>query len=92
MLTVFAASVFVAGTADCQAASQMNCGSALVKLGDGKTEVLAKCGEPDYREIVSGGYEDKREIWVYRFGSTKFAHTLTFTGFRLDDIVVETYR
>jgi hypothetical protein len=74
------------------AASQMNCGSALVKLGDGKTEVLAKCGEPDYREVVSGNDESKREIWVYRFGSSKFTHTLTFTGFRLDDIVVETYR
>ncbi len=43
------------------ASSQMNCGSALVKLGDGKTEVLAKCGEPDYREVVSGDNDSKRE-------------------------------
>ncbi|MCJ7558361.1 MAG: DUF2845 domain-containing protein [Gammaproteobacteria bacterium] len=74
------------------AASEMNCGSALVKLGDGKTEVLAKCGEPDYREVISGGNDSKREIWVYRFGTSRFVHTLTFTGFRLDDIVVESYR
>ncbi|MCW8845024.1 MAG: DUF2845 domain-containing protein [Gammaproteobacteria bacterium] len=74
------------------AASQMSCGSALVKLGDGKTEVLAKCGEPDYREVVSGSNDSKREIWVYRFGTSRLVHTLTFTGFRLDDIVVESYR
>lgn len=80
------------GTTSSFASSQMNCGSALVKLGDGKTEVLAKCGEPDYREVVSGDNDSKREVWVYRFGSSQFAHTLTFTGFRLDDIVVETYR
>lgn len=80
------------GTTDSFATSQMNCGSALVKIGDGKTEVLAKCGEPDYREVVSGDNDSKREIWVYRFGTSQFVHTLTFTGFRLDDIVVETYR
>lgn len=80
------------GTTESFASSQMHCGSALVKTGDGKTEVLAKCGEPDYREVVSGDNDSKREIWVYRFGTRQFVHTLTFTGFYLDDIVVETYR
>ena len=75
-----------------QGASQMHCGSSLVKVGDGKVEVLDKCGEPDYREVVSGNHETKREIWVYRFSSSKFVHTLTFSGYQLDDITVESYR
>lgn len=75
-----------------QGASQMHCGSRLVKVGDGKAEILDRCGEPDYREVVSGNDEVKREIWVYRFSSAKFVHTLTFSGYHLDDITVESYR
>ena len=70
----------------------MHCGSRLVKVGDGKAEILDRCGEPDYREVVSGNDEAKREIWVYRFSSVKFVHTLTFTGYHLADITVESYR
>lgn len=75
-----------------QGASQMHCGSGLVKVGDGKVQVLDRCGEPDYREVVSGNDEVKREIWVYQFSSSKFVHTLTFTGYHLDEITVESYR
>jgi len=75
-----------------QAASQMSCGSHLIKIGDSKSEVEAKCGKPDHREVVSGDNETRQEIWVYRMGSTQFARTLTFVGFRLDHITIETYR
>lgn len=74
------------------AATQMSCGSHLVKVGDSKSEVEAKCGQPDYREVVSGDNETKQEVWVYRMGSTRFARTLTFVGFRLDYITIENYR
>lgn len=95
-LTLLARSIFLAGLLLCSTvahgAGQMHCGSGLVKVGDGKLEVLDKCGEPDYREVVSGNDEAKREIWVYQFSSGKFVHTLTFTGYHLDDITVESYR
>jgi len=74
------------------AASQMRCGSQLIKIGDTKSAVEAKCGQPDYREVVSGANDMKQEVWVYRMGSTQFARTLTFVGFYLDNIEVETYR
>jgi hypothetical protein len=74
------------------AGSQMRCGSRIIKLNDTKAEVIEKCGEPDYREVVSGADETKREVWVYKGSSTEFARTLTFVGFRLQDVRVETYR
>ncbi len=93
---LFIKAAFFAGLLLCgavaQGASQMHCGSRLVKVGDGKADILDRCGEPDYREVVSGNDEVKREIWVYRFSSAKFVHTLTFSGYHLDDITVESYR
>ncbi len=75
-----------------RAGDQMRCGSRIIKLNDSKTTVLSKCGEPDYREVVSGSDSTKREVWVYQKSSTEFVRTLTFVGFRLQDIRVETYR
>ena len=74
------------------AGDQMRCGNRIIKLNDSKTTVLSKCGEPDYREVVSGSDSTKREIWVYQKSSTEFVRTLTFVGFRLQDVNVETYR
>ena len=74
------------------AGNQMRCGSRIIKLNDSKTTVLSKCGEPDYREVVSGSDSTKREVWVYEKSSTEFVRTLTFVGFRQQDITVETYR
>jgi hypothetical protein len=74
------------------AGDQMRCGSRIIKLNDTKTTVLSKCGEPDYREVVSGSDSTKREVWVYQMSSTEFVRTLTFVGFRLQDISVETHR
>jgi len=84
--------LFMLTPGSAHAASQMRCGSQLIKIGDTKSAVEAKCGQPDYREVVSGANDMKQEVWVYRMGSTQFARTLTFVGFYLDNIEVETYR
>lgn len=74
------------------APSDMRCGNRIIQVGDTKVEVKSKCGEPDHREVVSGADEAKREVWVYRMGTTTYARTLTFTGIRLTDIRIETFR
>jgi hypothetical protein len=76
------------------------CGDKIVAPGDSRANVLAKCGEPAWREMR----EDARteaylldktpvifvttEEWVYNFGSHQFLHFLRFQGDRL--AVVET--
>ena len=67
----------------------MRCGQSLIRPGDTKVDVLALCGEPLLREIVSGGAgaeSDVVEQWVYSFGAQRFMRVLTFRGLHLRDI------
>lgn len=43
----------------------MRCDNSLVAAGANKLEVLSKCGEPDYRERVSGANNPGEEVWIY---------------------------
>lgn len=72
-------------------AETLRCGSQLVSLGDRRFEVLQKCGEPAFRDLI--GYSlsanERREYsleeWVYgpRNGMLSI---LTFEGNRLRQI------
>lgn len=67
-------------------AENMRCGTALVVPGDSKLRVLDKCGEPDFRETVSGANERRVEQWFYRSGTQRFTRVVTFRGTRIEDI------
>lgn len=64
----------------------MRCGSSLVVPGDTKYDVLRKCGEPDYIEVVSSAIERRTEEWYYDSGAASFPRVLTFEGYRLFSI------
>lgn len=67
-------------------ADSLRCGPHLVRVGDLKPDVLAKCGEPEIKEVVSGADERRVEQWVYRPGEFRFARVLTFKGLRVTRI------
>ncbi|MGB4073634.1 DUF2845 domain-containing protein [Pseudomonas sp.] len=69
-------------------AETMRCGSQLVSLDDRRFEVLQKCGEPVFRDLVgySLGPNERREYqieeWVYGPDNGMLS-ILTFEGTRL---------
>lgn len=78
------------GAAGAHASGSMRCGTQLVVLSDTKLDVLEKCGEPLFREIVSGADERRVEQWIYRPGGGQFDRVLTFRGIDLVNIDVRT--
>jgi len=80
----------LAGAAGAHASGSMRCGTKLVILSDTKLDVLDKCGEPMFREIVSGADERRVEQWIYRRSSGQFDRVLTFRGLELVNIDVRT--
>ena len=69
-------------------AETLRCGSQLVSLDDRRFEVLQKCGEPAFRDLVgySLGPNERREYqieeWVYGPDNGMLG-ILTFEGTRL---------
>jgi hypothetical protein len=69
-------------------ADTLRCGSQLVSLNDRRFEVLQKCGEPAFRDLVgySLGPNERREYqieeWVYGPDNGMLS-ILTFEGTRL---------
>jgi len=69
-------------------ADTLRCGSQLVSLDDRRFEVLQKCGEPAFRDLVgySLGPNERREYqieeWVYGPDNGMLS-ILTFEGTRL---------
>ena len=69
-------------------AETLRCGSQLVSLDDRRFEVLRKCGEPAFRDLVgySIGPHERREYqieeWVYGPDNGMLS-ILTFEGTRL---------
>lgn len=69
-------------------ADTLRCGSQLVSLDDRRFEVLQKCGEPTFRDLIgySLGPNERREYqieeWVYGPDNGMLS-ILTFDGTRL---------
>lgn len=59
-------------------AAGFTCGGRIVEVGDTTYEVLAKCGEPNYRDVFFDS-----ETWFYDFGPHKFIRILTFVYSKL---------
>lgn len=76
------------GASSMAQAETMRCGSQLVSLDDRRFEVLQKCGEPAFRDLVgySLGPNERREYqieeWVYGPDNGMLS-ILTFEGTRL---------
>ena len=67
--------------------SNFKCNNQFVTLGDSKALVFLKCGEPLFREQVSGDNEVKIEEWTYRpRGNRTFLRILTFRRGKLTEI------
>ncbi len=55
------------------------CGTSLVEVGDTKLQVLQKCGEPTFKELIkTDGFIVEK--WYYDCGSVRFIQILTFSG------------
>jgi len=68
------------------AADTLKCGRHQVTVGDSKATVLQLCGEPDLKEVVSGGQGAdtvRTEQWIYDRGKRHFQALLTFEGLGL---------
>ena len=72
------------------AATNMRCGQHLIRVGDTKVDVIHRCGEPYFRELISGSHERNVEQWYYIPSSTQFQRIVTFRGTRVVDIEIKT--
>ncbi len=79
-----------------------DCSEQVLSIGDSKTDVLAKCGEPslknshveEIREKVAGSERKvfvTIEEWTYNLGPTRFVRILTFRNSKLADIKTGNY-
>ena len=59
------------------AAESLRCGTALIQAGDSKLKVMKRCGEPMYKDVISGDLDSRVEQWVYQRGSREFPMVLT---------------
>lgn len=80
-----------------QAAPSIRCGSKLVSEGMLSAELLAICGEPDFRDVWAPpggtvlGYVAPTEEWTYNLGSSQLLRILRIRNGRIDRIVTEGY-
>jgi len=71
-------------------ADAMRCGDRLIHTDAPAGEVVALCGEPDYRDRWYTAHADfvaeEAEAWTYDFGPDRFVRTLYFRKGRLVEI------
>jgi hypothetical protein len=83
-LTIVAVAALLFTAVPCFADHAMTCGTNLVSVGDSKTTILKKCGEPAMKDNIGG--RPTRERWTYNFGGSEFMKILVFDGDTLDSI------
>lgn len=78
--------------------AQEECSEQIVTIGDLKTDVLAKCGEPALKDVHQEEFKKKLESgltrsvfvnveeWTYNLGTNRFVRILTFRNGKLTDI------
>jgi hypothetical protein len=82
--------------AEAEAAGALRCGSRLVQEGQHAAELLAACGEPNYRD--SWGYPGPRggwladvEEWYYNFGPSQLLRVVRLRNGRISSIEADGY-
>lgn len=80
-----------------QAGTSIRCGSKLVSEGMLSAELLAICGEPDFRDVWAPpggtvlGYVAPTEEWTYNLGSSQLLRVVRIRNGRIDRIGTEGY-
>ncbi len=81
-----------------QAPAGPECGGRIISIGDMKSDVFAKCGEPFYKTshdeevwMPAGGNASRKVIvtveeWTYNFGPQRFMRIITFRNGKVSDI------
>ena len=64
--------------------SSYRCSGGIVAIGDLDRTVLDKCGDPLEVGQTSGGYN---EVYIYKFGQSKFMYYFAFLHGKLQRIV-----
>jgi hypothetical protein len=81
----------------CAPALAWRCDGGLVDVGDNAVVVVHKCGEPQYRESLGGGfffgfgYVPAAELWYYNRGSSRLLRILRFRDGTLEAIETDGY-
>ena len=82
---LFLVSASPSSAVDREDVSSLECSNGIVNVGDSKSDVLEKCGEPTRKEGFQG------YLWVFDFGSSDFLYYLTFYQDRLERIQTGSY-
>ena len=76
---------------------QRECGEQVISIGDTKTDVVAKCGEPTWKDSRQEEMKERLESgvtrsiflnveeWTYNLGPNRFVRIFTFKNGRLTD-------
>lgn len=73
--------VFCGILCDAGATGTMRCGQWVISSGDSIVTVISRCGEPLYKEVISGGEGSRGqrvEQWTYSQGTNRFIKILEF--------------
>ena len=93
----FAAFALLATIAPAQSSDSIRCGSRIVSVEARAADVLAACGEPDFRDVFSydarggPGTVSDSEQWTYNFGRNQLLQVLTLRHGRLTNIENDGY-
>ena len=68
--------------------SSFQCTGGVASVGDTKSDVIAKCGEPNRVQKIRG---EIREQWTYNFSAAKKLYFLEFQHGKLDSIQSSEY-
>ena len=68
--------------ADLNDVDSLTCDGEMVHIGDTKSNVREKCGEPT--SLKKGGWGS--EVWFYDFGPNTFVHYIKFVGDKIERI------
>jgi hypothetical protein len=94
---LLAAIALLAAGTGAQAADSIRCGSRIVSVEARAADVLAACGEPDFRDVysypgpASPGEIADSEQWTYNFGRNQLLQVLKLRNGRLVDVRTDGY-
>ncbi len=83
--------------------SRQECSEQVVSRGDLTTDVIAKCGEPSWKDVHQEEFKERLdtglvrtvvvtvEEWTYNLGPSRFVRVLTFRNGKLVDIRTGNY-
>ena len=75
---------------DAAAIPRARCEPGAIRVGDRTSDVLARCGEPAYRDLRTRQGQ-VAEVWTYDFGPRSFVRYLEFDGGALTRIRTGSY-